>query len=288
MWLIFGLGLNVDDLPSNIVSSRVTPQPAAGGNDGPVRFDAAALTSAVDPHWQGITPKTAYVRGLHVAVEIPAVILAATGAGFGALAHDAGMAIGPTAFISLVLYATPAQVVLIDQFARGASLLGGAIAVSLTAIRLLPMMVSLMPYLRGPRVPRWQYVAAAHFIAITCWTEAFRRLPSMPPHLRMPHFLGLGTALMSMLMIGTVIGHLLAGAVPPLLMTALLFMTPLYFTMSLIVNAKDVTDWAALGAGLVLGPVFFIAAPGFDLLLSGLVGGTIAYLVGARSRDASR
>ena len=47
-------------------------------------------------------------------------------------------------------------------------------------------------------------------------------------------------------------------------------------------------DVVPLGAGLVLGPVFFIAAPGFDLLLSGLVGGTIAYLVGARSRDASR
>ena len=234
--------------------------------------------------WVGTNAWTAFTRGLAVSIETPALILAATGAGFGALAHDAGFGFGPTTFISFILYATPAQVVLIDQLARGSSLLGGAIAVSLTAIRLLPMMVSLMPYLRGPNVPRWHYVAAAHFIAITCWTEAFRRLPTMPVPLRMPHFLGLGTGLMSMLVLGTMVGFAVAGVVPPLLTSALLFMTPLYFTMSLILNAKEVTDWAALGAGVVFGPIFFIAAPGFDLLLSGLVGGTLAFLIGSRSR----
>jgi predicted branched-subunit amino acid permease len=223
------------------------------------------------------------MHGLAIATQIPAFILAATGAGFGALAHDAGIGFGPTAFVSVVLYATPAQVVLVDQLARGASLFGGAFAVSLTAIRLLPMMVSLMPYLRAPSVPRWQYVLAAHFIAITGWTEAFRRLPPLPVHLRMPHFLGLGTALMLVLLVGTMIGYALAGVVPTLLTAALLFMTPLYFFMSLTMNAKTLTDRTALMVGCVLGPVFVIAAPGFDLLLSGLVGGTIAFLVGARA-----
>lgn len=249
------------------------------GRDG-LGFESGAVDTFAP--WNGVGPQAAFMRGLAIAFEVPALILAATGAGFGALAHDAKLGFGPTAFMSLILYATPAQVVLIDQLARGTSLLGGAIAVSLTAIRLLPMMVSLMPYLRAPGVPRWQYVAAAHYIAITGWTEAFRRLPQMPAHLRMPHFLGLGTALMSMLLVGTVIGHLLAGAVPPLLTSALLFMTPLYFAMSLILNAKEPLDWAALAAGIVLGPVFFLAAPGFDLLLTGLVGGTIAFLVGSR------
>jgi predicted branched-subunit amino acid permease len=230
------------------------------------------------------TPWSSFVRGLVIARQIPALILAATGAGFGALAHDAGIAFGPTAFVSVILYATPAQVVLVDQLARGASLLGGAFAVSLTAIRLLPMMVSLMPYLRGPAVPRWQYVLAAHFIAITGWTEAFRRLPLLPVHLRMPHFLGLGTALMLVLLLGTMIGYALAGVVPVLLTAALLFMTPLYFFMSLTLNAKTLTDQAAMAFGCAIGPIFVVAAPGFDLLLSGLVGGTIAFLIGTRAQ----
>ncbi len=220
------------------------------------------------------------MQGLTIAFQIPALILGATGAGFGALAHDAGMKFGPTAFLSVVLYATPAQVVLVDQFARGASLLGGAFAICLTAIRLLPMMVTLMPYLRGPDVPRWQYVFAAHYIAITGWTEAYRRLPLLPPRLRMPHFLGIGTALMCCLTLGTMAGYELAGVVPPLLTSALLFMTPLYFIMSLILGAKQAVDWVALLAGLVVGPICYLAAPGFDLLLTGLMGGTIAFWFG--------
>ena len=237
------------------------------------------------PPWvRGANARTAYAHGWRIFIEVPALILGATGAGFGALAHDSGLSFGHTWFMALALYATPAQVVLVDQFARGASLLGGAFAVTLTAIRLLPMMVSLMPLLRGPNAKPWQYIAAAHFIAITGWTEAFRRLPLLPPRLRLPHFLGLGSALLTALLIGTMIGYELAGIVPPLITAALLFMTPLYFTMSLLLNAKQTVDWAALGAGLVLGPIMFIASPGFDLLLTGLIGGTIAFLIGERAK----
>ena len=232
--------------------------------------------------WDGVSPATAYRRGLTVAFEIPAMILAATGAGFGALAHDAGISAGHSAFMSVVLYATPAQVVLVDQIARGASLLAGAFAVLLTGIRLLPMMVSLMPYLRSPGAPRWHYMLAAHFIAITCWTEAFRRLPHIPVPLRLPHFLGLGSGLVCALTVGTIAGYWLASIVPPLLTSALLFMTPLYFTMSLILNARQAVDWAALACGMIVGPIAFLVAPGFDLLLTGLIGGTIAFLIGQR------
>lgn len=243
------------------------------------------LQDAAMPEWvHGAGEWTAFVRGLRLFFEVPALILGATGAGFGALAHDAGLEFTATALMSIVLYATPAQVVLVDNFARGASLLGGAIAISLTAIRLLPMTVSLMPYLRGPNARPWQYVLAAHFIAVTGWNEANRRLPPLPEALRLAHFLGLGTALMAALLLGTIIGYEFAGRVPPMVSAALLFMTPLYFIMSLILGARLSVDWWAIGAGIVLGPVFFIALPGFDLLITGLVGGTLAFVIGARAR----
>jgi predicted branched-subunit amino acid permease len=269
----------VDDLAAGIPEDTAACEPTAAAE---ILSQPMSLPA---PEWaRAATKGEAFRRGLLIAGQVPAMILAATGAGFGALAHDAGLSLGHSAFMSLVLYATPAQVVLVDQFARGASLLAGAFAICLTAIRLLPMMVSLMPYLRAPGVPRWQYLLASHYIAITGWTEAFRRLPALPERLRLPHFLGLGTALMLMLTLGTLVGYELAGSVPPLFTSALLFMTPLYFTMSLLLNTRDVTDGAALAAGVVLGPIFFLAVPGFDLLLTGLVGGTLAFLVGRRAR----
>lgn len=221
---------------------------------------------------------------MRIAADMPALILSATGAGFGALAHDAGLQFGHTVLMSFVIYATPAQVVLVDQLARGASLWGAAFAVMLTAIRLLPMVVSMMPLLRSPGAPRWQYFMASHYVAITSWTEGFRRLPALPVALRLPYFLGMGTSLMLMLAVGTIVGFLAAGAVPPLLTSALLFMTPLYFAMSMAVNAKSLVDWSAIGLGLVLGPLMFLLSPGFDLLLTGLVGGTIAFLLGERGK----
>ena len=45
----------------------------------------------------------AFGRGLRVGREIPAFILACTGAGFGALAHDAGVSEGQALFMSVAL-----------------------------------------------------------------------------------------------------------------------------------------------------------------------------------------
>lgn len=229
----------------------------------------------------------AFLSGTSIIVEVPALILAATGAGFGALAKDAGFSLGQATFMSAVIYATPAQVVLVDQMARGASLVVAAFAVMLTAIRLLPMSVSMMPYLRGPDTPRWQYVVASHFVAITGWSEAVRRLPGRPPEERMAMFFGLGGALALALVAGTIAGYLLAGAVPPILTSALLFMTPVYFLLSQIVNVRERIDGLAIAAGLILGPLFFIAAPGIDLLLSGLIGGTAAFIIARRSEGGT-
>lgn len=238
-----------------------------------------------EPALDAGSPWSAFVAGIAIMRQVPAFILGCTGAGYGALAHDAGVSAGLSVYMSVVLYATPAQVVLVDQIARGVSLWGGAFAVMLTAIRLLPMSVTLIPYLRSDTVRPWHYVLAAHFVAITGWTEGFRRLPHVPERLRMPHFLGMGCGLVMALVIGTCVGYWLATQVPPLLTAALLFMTPLYFTMSLILNAKQRIDWMALIAGVALGPVFYLAAPGFDLLLTGLIGGSLAFVLRHPSRS---
>ena len=245
--------------------------------------DLRTALSPGAPLWvAGATASTAFLRGLAVSLTIPGIILLASCSGFGALARDAGFSLANALLMMATMFALPAQVVLTDQLARGGSLIAGALAVTLTGIRMLPMVVTLMPYLRSaePR-PGWRTYLAVHGIAITAWIEGFRRLPHIPEPLRLPHFLGIGLGLIAISVIGTGIGYEVAGVLPAVLAATLLFLTPIYFILSLLATAGVAADRLAIGVGCVLGPIFFLLTPGFDLLLTGLIGGTLAH-VGAR------
>ena len=55
-----------------------------------------------------------------------------------------------------------------------------AAAVSLSAIRLMPMVVALLPLLRGPNTKSWHLILPTHFVAVTVWVESMRIVPSVP------------------------------------------------------------------------------------------------------------
>src|SRR5664279_5781698 len=78
------------------------------------------------------------------------LVLAGTYIGMGALAHDFGFPSWWLALSSILVWAAPAQVILISALGAGASLFEAALAVTLSAIRLFPMVVALLPLLRGP------------------------------------------------------------------------------------------------------------------------------------------
>lgn len=233
-------------------------------------------------------PGRAYLRGVCSAPLTPGIILFFAMIGFGALARDSGFSAGQAIFSTIAIFQLPGQVALVDQVARGATLAAAGFAVLLTAIRLLPMTVVLMPYLRGSGLPRWMEYAASHFVAITGWVEALRRLPPLPQRVRLPFFLGFVSVLCTGTVVATVLGYYLAGEVPPTVSAALLFLTPIYFVLSLIAAAVSLSDRLAIVFGAALGPLFFLAAPGLDLLGTGLVGGTLAYLLGRRRDGRGR
>lgn len=245
--------------------------------------DIRSAIPAGAPYWAvGATPWRAFRYGLHAAITIPGLILFASCSGFGALARDAGFSLANSVVMMAAMFALPAQVVLTDQLARGGSLLAGALAVTLTGIRMLPMVVTLMPYLRAEKRPGWRTFLAVHGIAITAWIEGFRRLPQLPEALRLPHFIGISTGLIAIAVLGTGVGFEVAGVLPKVLAATLLFLTPIYFILSLLATAGVASDRLAIGIGCAMGPILFKLTPGFDLLLTGVIGGTLAHIVGKR------
>ena len=83
----------------------------------------------------------------------------------------------------------------------------------------------------------------------------------------------------------TYVGFFLVGALPVPLAAALLFLTPVFFSVSLVAGAHGAGDWTAILLGAMLAPACNAAlGKDLDLLATGLIGGSAAYLVGRGRR----
>ena len=232
-----------------------------------------------------MTRVRAFWHGTLAMFGVPAIVLYAGILGYGAFAREAGLTLGQALALPIFLQALPAQVVLADHAARGASLAAAALAVSLTAVRFLPMTVVIMPWLKGHGGPRWHELLVVHFVAVTVWIEGLRRLPKVPAEVRLTYYLGIGVGILTGTLAATSLGYLAAGTVPEWMAAALLFTMPLTFLLAMIETARSRADYIAIVAGVAIAPLAYIWMPGFDLLVTGLAGGTLAWLLGRWRRS---
>ncbi len=212
-----------------------------------------------------------------VASTVLTLVLFATYLGIGALAHDSQFSLGWVLGSTLLVWAGPAQIILISTLGSGATAVQAAIAVTLSAIRLFPMVVSVLPLLRTPQTKRRHLVLVAHFIAVTLWVECYRLLPQVPRARRIAFTHGLGSGLLIVCLAATALGYGLAANLPPLFAAAILLLTPLAFLLSTARNCRQLSDVLALVLGLALFPLVSMLQTGVDVLLSGIAAGTIAY-----------
>ena len=220
----------------------------------------------------------AFLWGMRsVGWTILAAVLFATYLGIGALAHDSGFSLGWTLLSTLLVWAGPAQIIVITTLGSGATILQAAIAVTMSAVRLFPMVVSVLPLMRKPTTKRRELILAAHFTAVTLWVECHRFLPHVPRERRIAFVHGLGTGLLFVSLCGNTIGFLLAANLSQTFGAAILMLTPLAFLFSTARNSKEIADVLALVLGLALYPLAALMNSGLDILLSGVVAGTIAY-----------
>jgi predicted branched-subunit amino acid permease len=207
------------------------------------------------------------------------LVLFATYLGIGALAHDTRFSLGWALASTVLVWAGPAQIILISTLGSGATVAQAAIAVSVSAVRLFPMVVSVLPMMRTPATKRRQLLLATHFIAVTLWVECFRLFPLVPRERRIAFTHGLGVGLVSVCVVATTLGYGLAANLPQLFGAAILLLTPLAFLLSTARNCRQLADVLALVLGLGLFPLAAKLHTGVDILISGVSAGTIAYAV---------
>jgi predicted branched-subunit amino acid permease len=207
------------------------------------------------------------------------LVLAGTYIGMGALAHDYGFASWWLALSSILVWAAPAQVILISSLGVGAPPIEAAIAVGLSAIRLFPMVVALLPLLRSPNTRLRDLLLPAHFTSVSMWVESLRLLPTLPRERRIAFCNGLSVGYQSTAVAFGFVGFYLAAGLPPLFAGTLLFLTPMSFLISTARNARQMVDRLAFVLGLIIGPLLTYWHFGLDLMWTGVVGGSLAYAV---------
>ncbi len=206
-------------------------------------------------------------------------VLVGTYVSVGALAHGLDFPLLWVMLSTVLVWAAPAQVILISSLGVGAPPVEVGIAVGLSGMRLLPMAVALLPILKGKETRTRDLLLPAHFTAVSMWVETLRLAPGQPRASRIGFANGVGTVFMGVSVLACVIGYEAAALLPELLTAALLFLTPMSFLTSVTRNSRMLSDRLAFLAGIVLGPLLVYEKIGLDLLWTGLAGGSGAYLI---------
>ena len=112
------------------------------------------------PQWNSTL--RAFAWGMSaISATILSAVLFVTYIGIGALSHEAQFSLLWAILATVLVWAGPAQIILITTLASGASIVQSAIAVTVSAIRLFPMVVAVLPLMRTERPSG----------AIWCWSR---------------------------------------------------------------------------------------------------------------------
>ena len=223
-------------------------------------------------------PADSFFAGWRAAwTSVFVLVLFGTYVGVGALAHEYGFGVGWLLISNVLIWAAPAQVILLSSLGAGATPFEAAIAVGLSGVRLLPMVVTLLALIKRRDSRPRDLILPAHLTEVSMWVEALRLVPTLPRAERISFCNGLGIGFMLAASGGSLAGFYLAASLPAALNAALLFLTPMSFLVSTARNARIASDRLALALGLIVGPSLAYAGVGLDLLWTGIIAGSCAY-----------
>ena len=215
-----------------------------------------------------------------LAHDSPAIALGCCFIAIGALLKNLGFNIQESIFSTVLTYALPGSLVMAESMLIGASLLNIFLAVWFVNARLYPMAVSLFPLMMHKSQPKWKYYFSCHFIAVSAWLIMKSNYKKIPKEYRIDYWIGIGSATVSVSVIGTFIGFYFSEYMNKDMMIGLAILNPVYFLCMMVGASKTIQVTLSVLLGIILGPIIYLFSPEWSILLAGVIGGTIAYLVG--------
>jgi len=213
-------------------------------------------------------------------VDSPAIALGCCMIAIGVLLKNLGFNLQESVFSTFLTYALPGSLVMAESMMVGASLLNIFLAVWLVNVRLYPMTVALMPLLMHENQPRWKYYLSCHFVAVSAWLIMKNNYQSVDKENRIDYWIGVGTATISIAIIGTIIGFIASDYLNKDMMIGLAIVNPVYFTCMMVGSMKTIQITLSVVLGAILGPLFFLLSPEWSILFGGFTAGTIAFFIG--------
>ena len=217
---------------------------------------------------------SAFVAGTLRCAPVALGVLA-YGLVFGALAQQAGLGLGETAFMNAVVYSGSAQFVALGLWTLPPPTLALAVMIVSVNFRFFLMAATMHPVLRG--WPRWRALAALFWVTDENW--AVTMAAGERPH-RGAFFLGTGWLLWLAWLAAGILGHLLGAVVPNPRSWGLDFaFTAVFLTLAvgLARRRKAPLVWIASIAASLLA-VRFWGGSSAPVLIGGLAGALVAAL----------
>ena len=205
--------------------------------------------------------------------DSPAIALGCCFVAIGALLKNLGFNIQESIFSTMLTYALPGSLIMAESLLVGASLLNIFLAVWFVNARLFPLMMH-------KNQPKWKYYFSCHFIAVSAWLIMKSNYKKIPKNFRIDYWIGIGSATWSVAVLGTFIGFYISEYLNKDMLIGLAILNPIYFLCMMVGAAKTIQITLSVLLGIILGPVFYYFSPEWSILLGGIVGGTIAYLIG--------
>ena len=224
------------------------------------------------------------VRAVLDGAGFPGLILLTTMMGFGALAGLAGFSLPMSIAATVLIWGLPGQLAMLELWVGGAGLMASVVACSLANARFLLMTVSFLPLLRAGPQGKIALIGFAQLLSLNSWTMCQRRFPDVAESLRWLYFVCFALTIILFAIVGTVAGFYGASQLPGVVTIGLLFLNPLFFAL-VFAGVRQRYAVFALIIGAVLGPITYFLIPDWSLILTGLVGGSIAFWITEKRTD---
>lgn len=225
--------------------------------------------------------RAVFRRAITDSLSLPAIILLTTMMGFGSLARVSGFEPSMAVAATVLIWGLPGQLAMVDMTASGHAMFATVMACSLANARFLPMVVSFLPTINAGLTRPWPLFVYAQLLSINSWAMCLKAFPGVDPPFRRFYYVVFASSILLAAVTGTVLGYHASGVLPEPIVLGFVFLSPLFFALVLS-GVPGLPGRLSLVFGCAVMMIAHALVPDVDLVVTGIVGGTLGFVIGRR------